>query len=105
MQEYLSIFLRLYEDRRRQKHRSRFLVTKKDIHTQRARRRLTEEKKKNENTSYLRVRRCDHESHVYAISSRIEHLFASLLLKSVSIIPILCRCSMHVICSSRNAFN
>lgn len=33
MQEYLSIFLWLYEDRRRQKHRSRFLATKKDIHT------------------------------------------------------------------------
>lgn len=77
----------------------------KDIHTQRARRRLTEEKKKNENTWYLCVRRCDYESHVYAMSSRIENLFASLLLKSVSIIPIFCRCSMHVICLSRNAFN
>ena len=63
------------------------------------------EKKKNENTSYLPVRRCDHESHVYAISGRIENLFASLLLKSVSIISILCCRSIHVICLSRNAFN
>lgn len=70
-----------------------------------ARRKLIEKKKKNENTSYLLVRRCDHESHVYAISGRIENLFASLLLKSVSIISILCCRSMHVICLSRNAFN